>query len=249
METLDINEPVLPRKRKIPQRYDGNHNEFNHCSIKAMYRQMYFESYDYIINAITESFDQPDFKMYATMQNVFLYAINGLDFASEMVKPTIKNNVSFVDLYSDEVDVNTFKTQLELLPSIFKAFEPVSIHNIFKFVREMTIAKRNLISEVITLINLIVVAPATNAESERIFSAMKRVKSYLRNKMTNQRLNHLMVMHVHKDRLDNLNFVDVGNTFVGANQRRNAFSVFSDIDCKINEKFTRDSSTQTENIN
>ena len=87
------------------------------------------------------------------------------------------------------------------------------------------------------------VSPVANAESERIFSAMKTVKLYLCNKMTNKCLNHLMVMHVHKD-LYNLNFIDVGDTIVGANQRRkNAFGVFSNIiDCKINGIFTRDSS-------
>lgn len=112
----------------------------------------------------------------------------------------------------------------------------------------MSASKKKLIDQVITLIKLIMIAPATNAESERVFSAMKRVKSYLRNKMTNERLNSLMVLHVHKDRLQDLDFIEIGNTFVGTNiRRRNTFGVFKSADSvKIGRIVTRDCSTQTE---
>ena len=50
--------------------------------------------------------------------------------------------------------------------------------------------------------------PATNAESERSFSAVRRIKSYLRSTMSQQRLNHLMVLHVHSDHTDKFNLVD-----------------------------------------
>ena len=42
------------------------------------------------------------------------------------------------------------------------------------------------------------VMPATNAVSERSFSALKRVKTYLRSNTGEVRLNHLMLLHVHK---------------------------------------------------
>ena len=44
-------------------------------------------------------------------------------------------------------------------------------------------AKKQLISEVFVLLKLIIVAPATNAESERMFPSMKRIKTYLRSTM------------------------------------------------------------------
>ena len=45
---------------------------------------------------------------------------------------------------------------------------------------------------------LILVMPATNAISERLFSALRRIKSYLRASMSQERLNHIMVLYVHK---------------------------------------------------
>ena len=62
--------------------------------------------------------------------------------------------------------------------------------------------------------------PATNAESERSFSAVRRIKTYLRSTMSQQRLNHLMLFHVHKNRTDGLNLVDVANNFIAGNDHR-----------------------------
>ena len=49
-----------------------------------------------------------------------------------------------------------------------------------------------LLSQVILVMNLILVMPAMNASSERSFSAIQSVKSYLRSTLTQERLNHLM---------------------------------------------------------
>ena len=59
--------------------------------------------------------------------------------------------------------------------------------------------------------------PATNAVSERSFSAMKRVKTYLRSTTSDCQLNQLMVLHVHNNRTDSLNMAEVANAFVERN--------------------------------
>ena len=53
----------------------------------------------------------------------------------------------------------------------------------------------------------------TNAVSERSFSAMKRVKTYLRSTMTDNRLNHTMTLHIHKEETDTLDLVSIANEF------------------------------------
>ena len=54
---------------------------------------------------------------------------------------------------------------------------------------------------------------AANAESERIFSAMKCVKAYFRS-TRNNRLHAIILVHVHKNILDNINLADVANEFL-----------------------------------
>ena len=77
-----------------------------------------------------------------------------------------------------------------------------------------------LLCQVKQLLQLILVMPATNATSERSFSALRRLKSYLRSTMGNERLNHLMVLHVHKERTDKLDLKCVLNEFVGESVHR-----------------------------
>ena len=48
------------------------------------------------------------------------------------------------------------------------------------------------------------VLPATTATAERSFSSLRRLKTYLRTTMSSQRLNHLMILHVHKDSTESL---------------------------------------------
>ena len=70
---------------------------------------------------------------------------------------------------------------------------------------------------------LILVMPATNSTSERSFSAMRRVKSYLHSQ---ERLNSLMHIHVHNDFTDKINICDVCNEFVSKGEHRQQFGKF-----------------------
>ena len=65
--------------------------------------------------------------------------------------------------------------------------------------------------------------PASNAVSERSFSVMRRVKSYLRNTMGQARLNHLMVLNIYKEQLDKLDLMAIANEFVSGNEHRLRF--------------------------
>ena len=88
-------------------------------------------------------------------------------------------------------------------------------------------------SQVCKLASLILVMPATNSTSERSFSALRRVKNYLRSTMTQVRLNSIMTLNVrvHKERTDCLNLVDIGNDFVaGSEHRQSIFCTFRDTD-------------------
>ncbi len=69
-------------------------------------------------------------------------------------------------------------------------------------------------------IRMTFVMPATNAMSERSFSALRRVKNYLQSTMLQERLNYLMVLHVHSDRTDKLDLKFTVNDFVRDSLRR-----------------------------
>lgn len=64
---------------------------------------------------------------------------------------------------------------------------------------------------------MILVMPATNASSERSFSVLRHVKNYLRS-TTQERLNYLILLHIHKERTDSLDFKVLLNEFVNCKE-------------------------------
>ena len=82
-------------------------------------------------------------------------------------------------------------------------------------------ASREIISEVIKLIKLILLIPATNVLSERAASAVCCIKTYLTSTSTlsQKRLIHCMILHIHKDSLPLLEFA---NDFI-SNENRKLF--------------------------
>ena len=138
------------------------------------------------------------------------------------------SQVSFRSLYNDDINIDVLIHQLQLLPIILSSCKDTSIHDIFVMVRNMSKAKRVIISEVVTLLKLLIVVPATNAESERGFSTMRRLKNYLRSTMGDNRLDNLMVLCIHKESLGQIDMVKVFNEFVAKKiTKRRLFGVFS----------------------
>ena len=86
-----------------------------------------------------------------------------------------------------------------------------------------------LLSEVSTVLTLLQLLPASNAGAERGFSALGRTKDYLRSSMTQKRLNHLMVINIHKEiAKEKLDLKAVANEFVskGIDKRKSDFGTF-----------------------
>ena len=94
------------------------------------------------------------------------------------------------------------------------------LHSLLKQLKAMSNAQRSLLCQVCTVISLILVMPATNAVSERSFSTLRRIKTFLRSTMSQVRLNNIMTLHIHEDLTDNLDLLEVGNEFVSASEHR-----------------------------
>ena len=78
---------------------------------------------------------------------------------------------------------------------------------------------RSLFSQIECLTRLLLTVPVSNAEAERSFSSLRRLKTYLRCCVGQERLshiNHIAVLNVglHQDELDAVNLCKVGQEFV-----------------------------------
>lgn len=216
-ESLDM-EPQLPRQRKRPRRCeDGLADAEFHSDVKAYFRQHYFEAIDLIINCIKDRFQQPGYIVYSHLEQLLLKAAENKD---------IKEELEFVcKFYEDDLDQENLKAQLFTFGIEFQltrgdSSTPNDIFDIKNYFCSLTGAQRSLLSQVCRVLQLILIMPATNATSERSFSALRRVQTYLRNTMTQKRLNNLMLLHVHRDDTDKLDLNAVASDYIGDSEYR-----------------------------
>ena len=78
-QSKGIDAPKLPRKRQPPKtlnQYFGHSNTTpaHPANAKDMYRKHYFEALDLVISAIQERFEQRDYKIYASCEELLLKA-------------------------------------------------------------------------------------------------------------------------------------------------------------------------------
>ena len=120
------------------------------------------------------------------------------------------------------------KTQLLTYTAKFKEFKKENIHlkDIKAFMKQPGYAE--LLSEVSKILKLLILLPASNAPPERGFSGLKRTKNYLRNTMSQARLNHIMIMNIHREIAENLDLNIVANDFVNKDipKRKADFGTF-----------------------
>ena len=60
----------------------------------------------------------------------------------------------------------------------------------------------------------------TTVTAEKTFSTLRRLKNYLRTTMTQKRLNHVVLLHIHKQHTDVIDLDDVMRQFIGVNTHR-----------------------------
>ena len=169
--------PVLPRKRRAPQHLEvGDSTGYHSSTVEELYRRYNYEALDNAIGTIKDRFNQPGYVMYCNMENLLTKAVNQQDFSTELKKVT--------DFYGDDLDTKSLFVQLTNLASYFTgSSDTVTLQDCLKYLRSLSDDGHSFYSEVCQVIKLLLVMPATNAYSERSFSVMQRLKTYLRSTM------------------------------------------------------------------
>ena len=121
-------------------------------------------------------------------------------------------------MYISDIDFGLLRTQLDMLQTLV----PHPMDNFSNFLKWFVSEGHHscLLSQVKQIVKLILVLPATNAISERSFSTLRRVKTYMRATMTQQRLNSLMKLTIYKEETSALDVKEIIKLFVGTSARR-----------------------------
>lgn len=147
------------------------------------------EACDIIVNQIKHRFEQVLHTPCFDLIEPRLFAAHKDSFPKELVTNAVKfYPMLSKDKLESELTVvyrnNTFKD----VKSVLALWELLKANNL-----------ENALSEVHKLTDIVLTTPISTAESERCFSTLKRVKTYLRNSMGQERLNALSVLSIHKE--------------------------------------------------
>ena len=175
---LNAHEPKLPRKRKLPERYEpGCTATYTFATTpKDHYKTIYFEAFDCVIACIKDRFDQPDYRRYVSLQNLLLKGVKSQCWESKMKEVT--------QICGSDIRRYSLEGQLPLLAqtavSMGHEVKKLPGNDLVKLLRDLDNSRRLASPKVIKLGKLLLVMPATNVVSERSFSALKRVITLFR---------------------------------------------------------------------
>ena len=168
-DELDVSKAALPRRRKMPRRFDEGSAPFYPLTVKDHYRAIYFEALDLITSCIDDRFNQPGYKIYEKVETLLLNAAT-----SKLYQDELQHVLTF---YGDDFDALLLPTHLEVFSNYFSSKDQVVLSDILSFFQTCTPGQLELLSQVTKLVKLLLVMPATNAESERTFSAVRQIKN------------------------------------------------------------------------
>ena len=156
---------------------------------KHNYKQLYFEIIDSIVGMLTERFQ--DMKQFE-----FLDLVNPKVFTTwNGVVPPEK-----ISLLKEILLVPSLTSQclrVNFLLFINKDFHKESSNEVLKHMFKFSL--QSSLAEVVKLFKMNGVLAVASASVERSFSCLKRVKTYLRNRMGQGRLSSLCRISIHKD--------------------------------------------------
>ena len=219
---LSLEEPSLPRRQRVPKKmhdYYGSLSKDHACdTVEQYYKTQYFEVIDLLTTKIKERFDQETLKHLISIEDLVVQAAKGDD--------NIVIGQKLEDHIKGDLDVDGLSRELQILSKYIPEVDPSlkdisSISTVIEIMKKGKLLK--LFSELHKLLKLYLTIPLSNASAERSFSALRRVKTYLRNRLTQENLNNFLILHCHMSITDSIDLNAVMVNFIRANERRMKF--------------------------
>jgi hypothetical protein len=101
-----------------------------------------------------------------------------------------------------------------------------NVEDIVSFIISHCESVKDMIPEIIKLLKIVMTIPVSTCTAARSFSALRRIKTYLRSTMTQQRLTDHMIVHVNREIADDLDLEEIADIFINrAVVRQNTFAL------------------------
>ena len=176
---MDMSNPALPRRKRVPRRLEVGEGAPEYAAtVEDHYRRIYFEVIDLLLGAIQERFGQKGFQVLQKLEAIIV--------ENSPSEETIREVAKF---YGPDFHQERLKSQLSVLHSHESLND---LQSVVSHLKSLNDVEREFYSEVVKVVKLILVMPATNALSERSFSCLRRIKTSTCGQV---RLNSCMTVH------------------------------------------------------
>lgn len=187
-------------------------------------RHKFYHTIDIIQNAIKKRFDQKDLKILRALEKCLTEAATKSLSSGESLE-SIRELSEIINFEKLENDLNELPVHIKL----YNKEEEKSVSTVAQICEVLNHreSSKECLTELHKLLKFYLTVPMGSATAERSFSAMRRIKSWLRATMSANSLNNKMFSSLHKDRMDNVNIEKIAKEFISVNEkRRNYFGTF-----------------------
>ncbi|CAF2041859.1 unnamed protein product [Rotaria magnacalcarata] len=197
--------PILARHRRPPKRYQSSSDSAEFSSYEEFYRQQYMESLGIV-----------KFILYA--------GNNSLDDSNDYFQ-------SIMDFCYGDIDVEKLKVEALMIVDFFQSVIKTNQMNVKQITKISTNCEifnscevgKEMFKEYHKLIKLYLIIPVRTATAERTFSTLNRLKTAIHSTMTQSRLNHCLLPHIYKEKIDKIDPRQIASKFISSNEKRQHF--------------------------
>ncbi|CAN7977147.1 unnamed protein product [Ixodes persulcatus] len=164
---------------------------------RPTFERNFFAAVDCVTSEIKSRFDQPGMELLVKLECTLVSGARGQRFNAEELKEAL-------GVHGSDFDLDRLNAQLVLLPTVLSGIEVTVVDDVAEALKAQSRTVLNLLDQVVRLVQLLLTVPASAASGERSFGALRRVNTYLRSRMTQTRLTHLLLLHAHRQRTGKL---------------------------------------------
>jgi hypothetical protein len=198
---LDSSERNNRRRLAAPSKEIHENVDYN-----KTYKDLYNCILDRFISEILDRFEPKNLEPLITIFNL----LN--DKKRLLSDEKLKNDFK---IYEDLININKLYFELDLFYRLKEHYKLETFENLIEFLRSQKQNRENFSSfkNIYILLKIYLTSPIANVSSERGFSCLKRVKTYLRSTMVQERLSSLAILNLESEMINLIDIEEVITEF------------------------------------
>lgn len=194
MTDYDLQEPTLGRLRRPPRRLsEGSCSGDTFADAKQSFRVTYYELVDVLVEELKSRFKDQEVSVLISMEDIFVGAYSQMEPSEDSLQQVVL-------FYRSDIDERRLRNELMVFYTLVKQHaSSVPRDPIVQLAQLLLQTGLSIFPQVAHLLRLYLLVPVSSCSAERSFSCLRRLKTWLRNTMGQNRLSSLSIMNIERE--------------------------------------------------